>query len=310
VRRRVLVSPHPAVEAHAHYGHRTPTLGPAEFARFRGLIYRETGIHLAECKEALLVGRLARRLRALGLTTFGAYWRLVADGGDARERLRMLEAVCTHETRFFREPQHWTFLAGDLFPRWRAAAAGRARPRRVRAWSAGCSTGEEPYTLAMMMLEHFPAEQGWQVEVLATDFSSAALAQAEAGLWPLEKAEHIPAALRRRYWLKGRRTQEGRMAAGPELRGVVRFEQLNLHDDAYGVAGRFDLVFCRNVLIYFDAASRAAAVDRLLDRLDDGGHLFLGHAESLSHVTQRAASVIPTVYTRLGSPAAAGAPRR
>ncbi|HET6762111.1 MAG TPA: protein-glutamate O-methyltransferase CheR [Longimicrobiaceae bacterium] len=292
------------------FGSRTPLLGPAEFARFRGLIYRETGIHLTECKEALLVGRLAKRLRALGLTTFGAYWRLVADGGDPQERLRMLEAVCTHETRFFREPQHWAFLADDLFPRWRTDAAARQRPRRVRAWSAGCSTGEEPYTLAMMLLEHFPATEGWQVEVLATDFSSAALAHAEEGLWPIEKAEHIPAPLRRKYWLKGRRSQEGRMAAGPELRGAVRFEQLNLNDDAYSLAGRFDLVFCRNVLIYFDAVSRAAVVGRLLDRLEDDGHLFLGHAESLSHVTDRAASVIPTVYKRLPPRAPTGAAGR
>jgi chemotaxis protein methyltransferase CheR len=278
----------------------TPVLGPAEFARFQRLIYRETGIHLADCKQALLVGRLSRRLRELGLSSFGAYWRRVSSDDDTAERRRMLEAVCTHETRFFREPQHWEFLTRDLFPRWRAAAASGGRPRRIRAWSAGCSTGEEPYTIAMMLLEHFPAHEGWQVEVLASDFSSRAVAHAREGVWPVEKAEHIPGAYRRKYWLRGRRSQEGRIAAGPELRGIVQFRELNLNDSEYAFSGRFDLVFCRNVLIYFDPRSRAAVVDRLLDRLDEGGHLFLGHAESLSHVTQRAVSVIPTVYLRTG----------
>jgi chemotaxis protein methyltransferase CheR len=275
-------------------------LGPGEFGRFQRLIYQETGIHLADCKEALLAGRLSRRLRALGLTSWGAYWRRVSDGGDPAERVRMLEAVCTHETRFFREPPHWEFLARDLFPRWRADAQARRRPRRVRAWSAGCSTGEEPYSLAMALLEHFPAGEGWQLEVLGTDFSSGVLEHAAAGVWPLARQEQIPAAYRKKYWLRGRRSQAEKMAASDELRGIVRFRRLNLNDAPWAdLAGRFDLVFCRNVLIYFDAASRARVVDGLLDRLEDGGHLFLGHAESLTHVTARARSVIPTVYTRV-----------
>lgn len=280
---------------------RAPVMGEAEFDRFRALIYREAGIHLADCKQALLVGRLSRRLRELGLATFGQYWRRVADGGDPQERVRMLEAVCTHETHFFREPQHWEFLARELFPRWRAEAAERRRPRRVRAWSAGCSSGEEPYSLAMVLLEHFPAAEGWQLEVVATDLSTRVLARAEAGVWPLEKGDEIPAAYRKAYMLRGRRSQEGRLAAGPELRRLVRFSRLNLSDPEYDLAGRFDLLFCRNVLIYFDARSRAAAVERLLDRLEEDGHLFLGHAESLSHVTARARSVLPTVYRRADS---------
>ncbi|HEU4559295.1 MAG TPA: protein-glutamate O-methyltransferase CheR [Longimicrobium sp.] len=286
---------------------RTPAMGPHEFARFRALIYREAGIHLADCKQALLVGRLSRRLRELGLRSFGAYWRLVADGGDPAERVRMLEAVCTHETHFFREPQHWAFLSGELFPRWRAQAAARGRARRVRAWSAGCSSGEEPYSLAMTLLEHFPAAEGWSLEVVATDLSTRVLERAQAGIWPMTRGDDIPEPYRRRYMLRGRRTQEGMLAAGPALRRVVRFQQLNLNDPEYDLAGRFDLVFCRNVLIYFDAASRAAAVNRLLDRLEPGGHLFLGHAESLSRVTARARHVLPTVYTRSDEPAARAA---
>ena len=289
----------------ADVGRTPPALGPAEFARFQALIYREAGIHLADCKQALLVGRLSRRLRELGLRSFGAYWRLVADGGDPAERRRMLEAGCTHETHFFRERPHWEVLSDELFPRWRAQAAARGRARRVRAWSAGCSSGEEPYSIAMALLHHLPPSEGWSLEVVATDLSTRVLERAEAGIFPIARKDEIPEAYLRRYMLRGRRSQEGMLAAGPALRGIVRFQRLNLNDAEYDLAGRFDLVFCRNVLIYFDAASRAAAVDRLLDRLEPGGHLFLGHAESLSRVTGRARHVLPTVYTRTDGPSVA-----
>ncbi|MDB4951778.1 MAG: Protein-glutamate O-methyltransferase [Gemmatimonadetes bacterium] len=274
-----------------------PVLSPAEFGRFQALIYREAGIHLADCKQALLSGRLSRRVRELGLRSYGAYFQRVADGGDPEERRRMLEAVCTHETHFFREAAHWEFLSGDLLPRWRADAAARRRPRRVRAWSAGCSSGEEPYSLAMTLLDALPDEEGWQVEVVATDLSRRVLDQAAAGLWRVEKAAEIPERLRRAYMLRGRGAQEGRMAAGDEVRRVVRFQQLNLNDREWALQGRFDLVFCRNVLIYFDARSRAGVVGRLLERLEPGGHLFVGHAESLTQVTPRLRTVLPTVYT-------------
>ena len=207
-----------------------PAMGPAEFARFRALIYREAGIHLADCKQALLVGRLSRRLRELGLRSFGAYWRLVADGGDPAERRHMLEAVCTHETHFFRERHHWEFLAGELFPRWRAQAAARGRARRVRAWSAGCSSGEEPYSIAMALLDHLPPSEGWSLEVVATDLSTKVLERAETGVWPIARKEEIPEAYLKRYMLRGRRSQEGMLAAGPALRGLVRFQRLNLND--------------------------------------------------------------------------------
>jgi chemotaxis protein methyltransferase CheR len=285
---------------------RTASLGRAEFARFQQLIYREAGIHLGESKQALLVGRLARRLRELGLRSYGAYWRLVGPGGDLAERARMIEAVCTHETHFFREPQHFEFLARDLFPRWKAEAAARRRPRQVRVWSAGCSSGEEPYSLAMSLLHHLPPEEGWKLEVVATDLSTRVLERARTGIWPLKKREEIPPAYLKRFMLKGRGAQEGMLAAGSEIRGLVDFRVLNLNDPEYDLTGRFDLIFCRNVLIYFDAVSRAAVVERLLDRLEPGGHFFLGHAESLSRVTGRARHVLPTVYARSDQPVGGG----
>ena len=271
---------------------------PREFRLFRALVYREAGIHLSDAKQALLAGRLARRVRELGLPSYGDYYRRVE--ADAAERRRMLEAVCTHETHFFREPRHWELLARAVLPRWREEADAGLRPRRARAWSAGCSSGEEPYTLAMVLLEHLPAAEGWSVEVTATDFSRGVLERARTALWPLAKADAVPAAYRRRWMLKGTRSQEGRVTVAPEVRGVVRFLPLNLHDERWPVEGAFDLVLCRNVLIYFDAASRARAVGRLLDRVAPGGLFFLGHAESLTGLpglAERVRSVIPTVYT-------------
>lgn len=266
-----------------------------EFNRFQGMIYREAGIHLAPCKEALLVGRLSRRLRELGIATFDAYWERVQE--DAAERVRMLDAICTHETHFFREPRHFEYLEKEVLPRWREEAAAGRRTRRVRAWSAACSSGEEPFTLAMVLLEGLPAAEGWEVEVLATDLSTRVLERAREAIWPLEKKQAIPPRLLKKYMLKGTRSQEGTMAAGPELRAAVRFARVNLNDPRLPVPGGFDLVFCRNVLIYFDAVSRRAAVERLLGHLAPGGLFFVGHAESLSQVTGRARGVIPTVYT-------------
>ena len=270
-------------------------LEKGDFERFQALVYREAGIWLSDCKGALLVARLSRRLRERGTATFGQYYRLVAE--DAEERRRMIEALCTHETHFFREPQHWSFLEERLLSRWRAEAAAGRRPRRVRALSAGCSTGEEPYTLSMTLLEHLPPGEGWSVEVVAADLSTRALEQARAGIWPMTRAAEIPPRYLQRYMLRGRGAQEGKLAAGQEVRTPLRFQQLNLSEAPLAVAGRFDLVFCRNVLIYFDAASRAAAVERLSALLEPDGHLFVGHAESLGHTTARLRCVLPTIYT-------------
>ena len=263
----------------------------ATFARFQALIHHEAGIWLAPVKRALLVGRLGRRLRELALPTFAGYYeRVVAD--DA-ERVRMLDAICTNETHFFREPRHFEFLSERVLPAWREEADAGRRPRRVRAWSAACSTGEEPFSIAMTLLAAFPA--GWELEVFATDLSTKVLARAESATWPLDKAAEIPAAPLKAFMLKGFGAQEGLMRAGPELRALVRFARVNLVGD-WPPGPPFDLVFCRNVLIYFDRGVKTRVVERLLDRLDPRGYLFLGHAESLGGITARAKSVLPTVY--------------
>ena len=263
-----------------------PQLREWEFVKLRDLVYREAGIWLSDAKTALVASRLQRRLRELRMPSFGAYHRLAL--GDAREKQRMLEAICTHETSFFREARQWEFLEQRAFPAWRAQAARGERPARVRAWSAGCSTGEEPFTIAMSLLRHLP---GFQVDVLATDLSEKALDAARAAEWPISRAAQVPASYLRDYMLRG----EGRMRAGPKLREVVRFARVNLNDLPPD-AGGWDLIFCRNVLIYFDAASKKRVLDALVQRLGSGGLLMLGHAEAVGHTMRGVRSVAPTIW--------------
>ncbi len=271
---------------------RAPT--EREFRLFQDLLSRETGIWLSEHKRPLLVSRLTRRLRQLGLTRFGDYYELA--NGDAAERSKMIECLCTHETSFFREPRQFQFFESSLLPAWLAASDEGLRPRRVRIWSAGCSTGEEPFSIAMLLAEWLP---GWDCRVTATDLSRRALDKARSATWPIRRMEEIPVPLLKRYMLRGTGGQEGFMRAGVELRDMVRFEQLNLADPYYGFEEPFDLIFCRNVMIYFDPVSRMRVVDRLLRHLIPGGHLFLGHAESLLGHTDRIRSVLPSVYSLL-----------
>lgn len=267
-------------------------LSDREFRAFRDIIYHQTGIHIAEHKRELLTARLSRRIRSLGMGGFGDYLALVER--DHPESSEMLDRVVTNETRFFREPKQFEYLEQSIVPQWRAEASDGARAKRVRVWSAGCSTGQEPYSIAMTLLAHL---EGWDVEILATDISGRALRQAMAGVWPVEKAAEIPQHYLG-YMLKGVRTQSGKMLADARTRSAIRFQRVNLHDELPEI-GTFDLVFCRNVLIYFDVVSRTKAVKRLLTRVLPAGHLFLGHSESLLGSGLRLRPVAPSVYTRV-----------
>ena len=270
-----------------------------EFSLFQALILRESGIFLVPAKKALLVGRLSKRLRALGLSSFGSYYERIVDEDDREERLAMLDCVSTNETHFFREPRQFEFLERQVVPHWRQHG-----PRVLRIWSAGCSTGEEPYSLAMLLLHHFPAYTGRQIEILATDISTRVLARAEAAVWPIDKASEIPISYRRAFMLRGTDSQEGKMKAAPEIRSLVRFERMNLNEERYPIRGPFHLIFCRNVLIYFQMETKLKVIHRLLDMLAPDGLLFLGHAESLNAVTDRVTTVVPTVYAHAKSAAA------
>ena len=273
-----------------------------EFTAFQELIYQEAGIYLSKVKQALLVGRLSRRVRELGLDSFAAYYERVVDPRYPEERVELINCICTHETHFFREPRQFEYLENVALPKWRAQAEAGGRARRVRAWSAGCSSGEEPFSIAMSLLAACPPKGGWTVEVVATDVSTRVLERARAATWSLDRSKHIPDAYLKRFMLRGHGEHDKKMKAGPELREAVRFEHLNLNDGSYQLAGAFDLVFCRNVLIYFDANSKERVIRNLLDRLSPDGLLFLGHAETLSSFQPEQGgaprAVMPTIYSR------------
>ena len=267
-----------------------------EFTLFQRFIHNRTGIHLPEAKKALVVARLNRRLRTLELPNFTAYFERVEH--DREEQTVMLDSICTNETRFFREPRQFEFLENDILPRWRRRGEAGLGPKRIRAWSAACSTGEEPYSLAMLLRSHFPAEEGWTVEILASDISTKVLALAREGVWPVDRASDIPADYRRAYMLRGVRAEEGKMRAQPNIRSLIEFRHVNLNEDTYDVGAPFDLIFCRNVLIYFNRETKAAVIDRLTRHLSPAGLLFLGHSETLHSAAHALRHVGPTAYAR------------
>lgn len=265
-----------------------------EFATFQRLVEEHAGIHLSETKRALVVSRLFKRLRKLHLTTFTDYIDRVT--ADDAELVEMIDAICTNESHFFREPRQFDLLRESVIPNWRRESDLRMRDKKIRIWSAGCSTGEEPYSLAMLLLGELPAADGWDVRIQATDLSTRVLAYAGRGVWPIEKAAEIPQPYLKRFMLRGTRSHQGDVTAGAEVRSIVEFARLNLTETPYGV-GQFDAVFCRNVLIYFRPERRAAVIAELVNHIKPGGTLLLGHAETLP-VTPALTRVVPNVYVK------------
>ena len=270
------------------------------FTKFQKLIHEETGIWLGESKTALLCGRLSRRLRAQGIQTLDQYYDFVTRPDQDEERVSMIDAITTNETRFFRDPRHFEFLEQRAIPRWRAEAQQGQRSKTIRLWSAGCSSGEEPYSLAMLLARHLPAEQGWDVTILATDLSTRMLAQARLGIYSITKSSDIPEPLLKDYMLKGTGKQEGQMKVMPEVRAMVDFEKLNLIHGPYPSGKHFDVILCRNVLIYFDPQSKQKAVEHLTRCLCRNGLFLVGQAENLSSMNLNLHSLAPAVYARHG----------
>jgi chemotaxis protein methyltransferase CheR len=283
----------------------TRSISDQEFSSLARLIFREAGIKLTDSKRPLLVGRLGKRLRSLGCESFAEYYRYVSSGHQD-ELQQMIDCICTNETQFFREPQHFELLTNEILPSWERQAAAGERARQIRAWSAGCSTGEEPYSLAMILRDRFPPGCGWMIEILASDISQTALATARRGVWPIQQARDIPERLLKLFMFQGTRSQRGQMAAGPEIRSMVRFTQLNLNSHYYQLKGRFDLIFCRNVLIYFDDETKQQIVDRLLRHLAPGGLFFVGHSEGLYGSKAGIKRVTTTVYSHADTSEASG----
>jgi len=277
------------------------SVSSALFQKFQKLIYSETGIWLGSSKTALLCGRLFRRLRTLEITSLQNYYELVSQPEQHQERARMIDAITTNETRFFREPRQFEFLVQKVFPRWHVDAERGLRPKRVNIWSAGCSSGEEPYTVAMLLAKHLPADQGWDAQILATDISNRVLEKARKGVYPIARATELPKDLLHAFMLRGIAERQGEMKVKAEIQQMVEVRRLNLDQESDRVEGPFDAIFCRNVLIYFDAASKQRVVTSLVGHLVANGILFVGHAENLNAVSPELRSIEPTIYTRAGN---------
>lgn len=259
-----------------------------EFGRFRDLIYQIAGIQLSDAKKVLLVGRLSRRLKHYGLSTFAQYYQLVTSPQESRELQTMVDLLTTNETYFFREPRHFEFLRDEII-------RPRRSPAPFRVWSAACSTGEEVYTLAMLLAETLP-NAPW--EVVGSDISTQVLARAEAGHYPLDRNEGIPPAYLVKYCLKGVRSHSGSFLITPELKRRTRFQQVNLTLPVDAEIGDFEVIFLRNVMIYFDMDTKRKVVANLLPRLKSGGHLIIGHSETLNGIQQGLEPVRATIYRK------------
>jgi chemotaxis protein methyltransferase CheR len=277
-----------------------------EFNQLRDLVLHHAGIQLNDSKKPLVYGRLARRVRELELESFGEYLRRVLE--DDRELVHFLDRITTNETHFFREPHHFVHLAEKVIPSIVQAANAGLRAKTVRVWSAGCSTGEEPYSIAMTLLAHLP-QVDWSIEILATDLSTRVLDVARSATWAAERATGIPDDYLRKFMLRGIGARQGFVRAAPILRSLVRVERFNLNEDIYPGGEPFDLVFCRNVLIYFQPVRKQRVLERLVGRLAPEGQLFVGHAESVQGLSDRLRTVCPTVYARASAVAASAARR-
>ncbi len=270
-----------------------------DFERFSRLVYDQCGIKLPAHKQSMLEARLRKRLRALGLGSFEEYAELIFSGREPEgELIRLIDVVTTNKTDFFREPAHFDFLVRSALPELIVRdEAGVSRPLRV--WSAGCSTGKEPYTLAMVLSEFQATHPGFRFEILGTDISTDVLDKAARGIYAEEKAEPVPAALRRKYLLRSKDPAQRQVRIVPELRSQVRFRRLNFMDADYGLRESFDVIFCRNVLIYFDRQTQERLLTRFAGYLEKGSFLFLGHSETLLGLNLPLRQMAPSVYVRV-----------
>ncbi len=269
-----------------------------DFLRLSRFIYESCGINLPPGKKTMIEGRLRKRLRALGMDSFGRYCEfLFSPSGMQSEHVHMIDVVTTNKTDFFREPEHFDYLSKTVLPEL-VLSPGATR-RRINVWSAACSTGEEPYTLSMVLAEFAQECSRFDFSVLATDISTVVLEKAALGIYEHERVIPVPMMLRKKYLLKSRHKEKGLVRIAPELRGYVRFRRLNFLDDDYGIDERMDVVFCRNALIYFDRPTQEKFVFRFLEHMRRGGYLFIGHSESLNGMELPLEQTAATVYRKL-----------
>ncbi len=270
----------------------------SDFLRLSSLIHGECGIKMPPQKKIMLEARLKKRLRKLGMRSFREYCEyLFSDEGMECELVHMVDVVTTNKTDFFREPRHFDYLTGTAVPEL-MKTMGAGITREMEIWSAGCSTGEEPYTIAMALNEFRGLRPSFRFRIVATDISTKVLEAAMRGIYKLEKADPIPPALKKKYFLRSKDRERGLVRIAPELRAQVKFRRVNFMGGDFGVRRPVDIIFCRNVIIYFDRPAQERVVNRLCDHLLPGGYLFMGHSETLNGLRVPLLSSGPMIYRK------------
>ncbi len=264
-----------------------------EFKFIKEIVYKESGIRLTEMKKALVQSRLLKRLRELKMGDYQDYCRYLEEH-YSHEVVNLINCITTNKTDFFREPKHFDFMREIFMPEF--AQAGGAR---LRIWSAGCSTGAEPYSIAATVLDYYAGKRLPDVKILATDIDTQVLRRGEEGLYRHDEVETMDLALLKRYFMRGTGAYEGQFKVKEEIKRLVHFGRLNLLDERYPMKGPFDLIFCRNVIIYFDAESRARLFDKFHKFLHDDGYLIMGHSETLAGLTTRFRFLGNTIYKKM-----------
>ena len=270
-------------------------LSPASFARFAHFITSELGIKMPESKLTMVQSRLLRRVRELRMESLEKYSDYFFASSNSEEREHFINAITTNKTDFFREPQHFAYLCDVVLPAW---SHGGRPGARFKAWSAGCSSGEEPYTLAMVLAEYASRQPGFDFAILGTDISTKVLTRAREGIYQESQILAVPPELRGKYLLRSRNTTEKLGRIVPELRKKVGFHQLNFMDNDFGIKDIFDVVFFRNVMIYFDRSTQEAVIGKICRNLAPGGYLFAGHSESLAGLDIPVKSVKASMYRK------------
>ncbi|MEW6419548.1 MAG: protein-glutamate O-methyltransferase [Nitrospirota bacterium] len=268
-----------------------------DFSRLSGFIHAECGIKMPDSKKIMLEARLRKRLRVLGIKSFKEYCDYVFSPDGEGELVHMIDAVTTNKTDFFREPRHFYYLIQTALPELINTSEAGIR-RKLMVWSAGCSTGEEPYTLAMVLSEFAERCHGFHYLILATDISTRVLEKAKLGIYEEDLVEPVPAALKNKYLLRSKDKNRRLVRIVPELRNLVKFRRLNFMENDFGFREMIDIIFCRNVIIYFDRQTQKKLLNRFCRHLTSGGYIFMGHSETLHGFNLPLLPVSPSIYRK------------
>jgi chemotaxis protein methyltransferase CheR len=262
-----------------------------EFKLFSTLVYQESGIRLNDSKRNLLVSRLSKRLRVLGLDSFKEYYEKHLSNENDGELIQMLDLISTNKTSFFREPVHFDFLRDVILPELIPL-------KQIRVWSSACSSGEEPYTIGMTLFDGVVNPKQWNFNILASDISTRVLARAASGIYDIDQINEIGMDRAKRHFLKGSGQNEGRVKVKKHLQEIISFQRINLMHDQYPIKEKLDLIFCRNVMIYFDRPTQEVLMNKFFHYIRPGGYLFIGHSETLQWIKHPYEYIAPTIYRR------------